>query len=304
MKKRTGKAILFFTPFVMCFLVFWVLPFLYGMYMSFRKVSLTKGDRGFVGLENYRALFEQSSMHAQDFFLGLKNTLLFVAVSVPLLIVIALVLALIVDALPARLKSIYRTIFFMSYAISVTAVSSVFLWLFNGNGGYINNLLVQAHFIQKPIPWLEAQPFAWIVLVAATVWWTVGYNMMLFINGLNEIDGALYEAASVDGAGFLKKLWYITLPGIRNVTAYVSLTSVIASFNMYGQANLITRGGPTQSTKTLIMVIQDVILKKNNLGVGNAMALVMGFIVMAFALCQQYLTREKKELKEVSGDDR
>ena len=300
MKKRTGKAILFFTPFVVCFLVFWVLPFLYGMYMSFRKVSLTKGDRGFVGLENYRALFEQSSMHAQDFFLGLKNTLLFVAVSVPLLIVIALVLALIVDALPARLKSIYRTIFFMSYAISVTAVSSVFLWLFNGNGGYINNLLVQAHFIQKPIPWLEAQPFAWIVLVAATVWWTVGYNMMLFINGLNEIDGALYEAASVDGAGFLKKLWYIT----RNVMAYVSLTSVIASFNMYGQANLITRGGPTQSTKTLIMVIQDVILKKNNLGVGNAMALVMGFIVMAFALCQQYLTREKKELKEVSGDDR
>lgn len=257
-----------------------------------------------MGLENYRALFEQSSMHAQDFFLGLKNTLLFVAVSVPLLIVIALVLALIVDALPARLKSIYRTIFFMSYAISVTAVSSVFLWLFNGNGGYINNLLVQAHFIQKPIPWLEAQPFAWIVLVAATVWWTVGYNMMLFINGLNEIDGALYEAASVDGAGFLKKLWYITLPGIRNVTAYVSLTSVIASFNMYGQANLITRGGPTQSTKTLIMVIQDVILKKNNLGVGNAMALVKGFIVMAFALCQQYLTREKKELKEVSGDDR
>ena len=113
MKKRTGKAILFFTPFVVCFLVFWVLPFLYGMYMSFRKVSLTKGDRGFVGLENYRALFEQSSMHAQDFFLGLKNTLLFVAVSVPLLIVIALVLALIVDALPARLKSIYRTIFFM-----------------------------------------------------------------------------------------------------------------------------------------------------------------------------------------------
>ena len=192
----------------------------------------------------------------------------------------------------------------MSYAISVTAVSSVFLWLFNGNGGYINNILVQAHFIQKPISWLEAQPFAWIVLVAATLWWTVGYNMMLFINGLNEIDGALYEAASVDGAGFLKKLWYISLPGIRNVTVYVSLTSIIASFNMYGQANLITKGGPTQSTKTLIMVIQDVILKKNNLGVGNAMAFVMGLIVMAFALCQQHLTKEKKELKEAGGNGR
>lgn len=304
MKKRKGKAILFFAPFVVCFLTFWVLPFLYGFYMSFRKISLTKGDRGFVGLENYLSLFEQGSMHAQDFALGLKNTMIFAAASVPLLIIVALALALIIDALPARLKSIYRTIFFMSYAISVTAVSSVFLWLFNGNGGYVNNLLVKAHIIQKPVPWLEAQPFAWIVLVAATVWWTVGYNMMLFINGLNEIDGVLYEAASVDGAGFAKKFKYITLPGIKNVIAYVTLTSAIASFNMYGQANLITKGGPSQSTKTLIMVIQDVILKKNNLGVGNAMALVMGAIVMAFALCQQYLTREKKELKEVNGGGR
>lgn len=304
MKKKNGKAILFFAPFAVCFLTFWVLPFLYGLYMSFRKISLTKGDRGFVGFENYISLFEQGSMHAQDFALGLKNTLIFAAASVPLLIIAALALALIIDALPARLKSVYRTIFFMSYAISVTAVSSVFLWLFNGNGGYVNNLLVKAHILQKPVPWLESQPFAWIVLVAATVWWTVGYNMMLFINGLNEIDGALYEAASVDGAGFATKFRYITLPGIKNVLAYVTLTSAIASFNMYGQANLITRGGPAQSTKTLIMVIQDVILKKNNLGVGNAMALVMGLIVMAFALCQQYLTREKKELKEVNGGDR
>lgn len=304
MKKKKGSAILFFIPFAGCFVMFWLLPFLYGVSMSMRKVSLTKGDRGFVGLDNYLALFEKSSMYSKDFLAGLQNTLLFVVMSVPLLILVALALALLVDALPERLKGVYRTIFFMSYAVSVTAVSSVFLWLFNGNGGYMNNLLVKLHLIEKPISWLESQPFAWIVLTVATVWWTVGYNMMLFINGLNDIDHALYEAAAVDGAGFFKRLWYIVLPSLKHVTAYIGLTSVIASFNMYGQANLITRGGPTQSTKTLIMVINDVIMKKNNLGVGSAMAVIMGLVVMAFALCQQFMTREKKEIQEVTGNDK
>lgn len=301
MKKNKGKSILFFIPFAACFVLFWLVPFVYGCYMSVHNISLTKGNRGFVGISNFVSLFSKSSMYSAEFMMGLKNTLIFVAASVPLLVVVALALALIVDRLPQRLKGIYRTIYFMSYAVSVTAVSAVFLWLFNGNGGFINNMLVKMHLISKPLPWLESQPFAWIVLVVVTVWWTVGYNMMLFINGLNSIDTALYEAASVDGAGFWKQLRYIILPGLRNVMTYVLLMSIIASFNMYGQANLITRGGPTQTTRSLIMVIYDTILKKNNLGIGSAMAIVMGLIVMAFALCQQYLSREKKEIMEVNG---
>ena len=125
--------------------------------------------------------------------------------------------------------------------------------------------------------------------------------MMLFINALNSIDEAFFEAVAVDGGGFFSRLRYIILPGIRNVTTYVVLTTSIASFNMYGQAALITRGGPLNSTKSLIMEINDVIFVHNNLGEGSAMAFIMGIVVMLFAMCQKWLTKEKKEVREVNG---
>lgn len=301
MKKKKRIAGVFFIPFALCFFLFWFVPFLYGCYLSICDMSLTRGNQGFIGLENYIRIFTEGSVYAEAFFRGLKNILIFVVASVPLLVIIALVLALVVESLPEKLKGIYRTIYFMSYAVSVTAVSSVFLWLFNGNGGYINNVLMMFGIIDAPVSWLEAQPFAWIVLVIATVWWTVGYNMMLFINALNSIDEALFEAVAVDGGGFFSRLRYIILPGIRNVTTYVVLTTIIASFNMYGQAALITRGGPLNSTKSLIMEINDVIFVNNNLGEGSAMAIIMGIVVMLFAMCQKWLTKEKKEVREVNG---
>lgn len=234
MKKKRKTAGVFFAPFALCFVLFWLVPFVYGCYLSVCNMSLTRGNQGFIGLGNYIQIFTAGSVYSEAFFRGLKNILIFVVTSVPLLVIIALVLALIVESLPEKVKGIYRTIYFMSYAVSVTAVSAVFLWLFNGNGGYINNVLLSAGLINEPVSWLEAQPFAWIVLVVATVWWTVGYNMMLFINALNSIDSALFEAVAVDGGGFFSRLRYIILPGIRNVMAYVILMTIIASFNMYG----------------------------------------------------------------------
>ena len=293
MKRNKGKAVVFFVPFMVCFILFWGVPLVYGFYVSLHNMSLTKGNRGFVGLDNYIALFDPGSIYSKEFLRALKNTLIFVVISVPLLVGIALILALIIDALPQRVKGIFRTIFFMSYSISVTAVAAVFLWLFNSNGGYVNNIL------SRHIYWLEKQPNAWIALTIATVWWTVGYNMMLLINGLNEIDTVLFEAASVDGANYGAKLKYIILPAIKNVTSYVLLTSIIAYFNMYGQSNLITKGGPAQSTETLIMTISDIIMKRNNLGIGSAMAIMMGGVVMAFAFAQNRLNAERKEIQEL-----
>lgn len=301
MKKKKKAAGLFFAPFGMCFILFWLVPFVYGCYLSVCNMSLTRGNQGFSGLENYIQIFSGDTVYAEAFFRGLKNILIFVVASVPLLVIVSLILALIVEHLPAKIKGIYRTIYFMSYAVSVTAVSAVFLWLFNGNGGYINNVLVHMGIIDAPISWLEAQPFAWIVLVIATVWWTVGYNMMLFINGLNSIDSALFKAVAVDGGGFFSRLRYIILPGIKHVMTYVILMTIIASFNMYGQSALITKGGPLNSTKSLIMEINDVIFTNNNLGEGSAMAILMGVVVMLFAMCQNWLSREKKEIKEVNG---
>lgn len=301
MKKKRSESLLFFAPYLICFALFWLVPLVYGIYMSLCKFSLTKGNTGFVGLENYLKIFTPGSMYFESFFRGLRQSLLFVVGSVPLLVLVALALALIVDNLPARCRTFFRTIYFMSYAISVTAVAAIFKWLFNSNGGYVNNILLRLGILQEPVHWLEDQPFAWIVLILATVWWTVGYNMMLFINALNGIDPALHEAAEVDGANFWQRLWAITLPSIRSVTSYITLTSIIASFNMYGQSALITKGGPLNTTSTLIQEISNTIFNNNNLGVGNAMAITMGIIVMLMAMAQQYLQREKEDLAEVNG---
>lgn len=297
MKVSKLKSSLFFLPFLICFGVFWFVPFIYGVYMSFHKISMTKGNRGFIGLENFIQLFDKESLYSEIFMLGLKNTVIFVLVSVPLLILISLGLALLVDNLPKKTQGIFRTIFFMSYAVSVTSVAAIFVWLFSGNGGFINNTLIKMHLIDAPVPWLESQPFALIVIVLTTIWWTIGFNMMLFINGLNNVDSALYEAASIDGASFWNQFRYIILPCIRSVIAFVALTTIIASFNLYGQPQLITKGGPSQTTKSLIMIINETIFNNNNLGIGSAMALVMGVIVMLFALAQNFLTREKKAWK-------
>lgn len=297
MKVSKLKSTFFFIPFFLCFLLFWAVPFVYGIFMSLHKFTLKKGNGGFVGLENYLTLFNPDSRFSSAFLSGMKNTVIFVIISVPVLVVVSLLLALLIDRLPQKTQGFFRTIFFLSYAVSVTSVAAIFVWLFSGQGGYINNLLMKLHLISSPVPWMEAQPFAWIVLTIATVWWTVGFNMMLFINALNDVDAALYEASALDGANYWNQFCHIIFPSIKSVLMFVVLTTIIASFNVYGQPYLITRGGPSMSTKSVIITINQTIFENNNLGVGTAMALVLGIVVMLFSLCQNFLNREKKELK-------
>lgn len=298
MKVGKGISMFFVLPFIVFFLLFWLVPFIYGGSMSLQKYSLIAGGQGFVGLDNYVKILASDSMHHKSFLLGLKNTSVFVAYTVPPLVLLSLGLALLLGVLPARIRGLFRTIYFASYSISVTAVAAIFVWLLKGNGGYLNNLLLSAGLISTPVPWLEKQPFVWIALTIATVWWTIGYNMMLFTNALNEIDPQSYEAADIDGAGFWAKLFHIILPEIRNVFFFVLMTTIIASFNVYGQPRLMTAGGPGQSTKPLIMVITGTIMDQNNLGIGTAMALLMGAVIIALSLGQYYLTKERDLLGE------
>lgn len=297
MKKRKGMAVLFLMPFFLFFLLFWLVPFLYGAYMSVTKYSLIKGNKGFAGFANYIRILFSSSMYHRAFWQGLANTVTFVVITTPFLVLGSLLLALLLDRLPERLKGTFRTIYFASYSVSVTAVAAVFVWLMKGNGGYFNNLLIHLGILKTPVPWLEQQPFVWVALAAATVWWTIGYNMMLFVNALNDIDGNLYEASSMDGAGFWVQLRYIILPNIRNVFFFVLMTTVIASFNVYGQPRLMTRGGPGETTKPLIMTITSTIMDRNDLGVGSAMTLLLGVVIVLCSVGQYFLMKERENLQ-------
>ena len=297
MKKKTTTAVLFVLPFILFFMMFWLIPFVYGIVMSVSKYSLVKGNQGFVGLENYIKVLFSSSMYNKSFWLGMKNTVVFVIMTTPFLVLGSLALALLLDRLPDRVKGIFRTIYFASYAVSVTAVAAVFVWLMKGNGGYLNNLMMNLGIIDKAIPWMEQQPFVWVSLTVATIWWTIGYNMMLFVNALNEIDTQLYEASAIDGANFWTQLRYIIFPGIKNVFWFVLMTTIIASFNVYGQPRLMTQGGPGETTKPMIMMITSTIMDRNDLGVGSAMTILMGIVIVLCSVGQYYLTKEKEELR-------
>lgn len=300
-KSAKTWAVLLVSPFVICFILFWLIPVLFGIWMSFHNWNLNSGNNGFIGLQNYIEILTPGTLYNDYFISSLKNTLIFVLVSVIPLVIIALILALIIDNLPIKFKPLFRTIYFISYSISVTAVSSIFLWLFNNNGGFINNVLKSLGIIKEPINWLGEQPYAWISILVATVWWTIGFNMILFINALDEVDSSLYEAADIDGAGFMAKFRYITLPSIKNVSLFIVIMTIIASFNLYGQTKLITAGGPEQSTTTLTMNIQNVVQNMNQLGIGSAMAILMGIIMFFITVAQFFLTNNKKSLKEGSG---
>ncbi|MRX72477.1 ABC transporter permease subunit [Bacillus lacus] len=293
-KKSKKWAFILIAPFVLLFSLFWLTPLLYGVVISFFNWNISNGNNGFVGFNNYINILTPGTIYNDMFVRGLINTLVYVVISVPPLILISLALALVIDKLPGILKPIFRTIFFLSYSVSVTAVSAIFLWLFNSNAGYVNS------FLNEPVNWLGEQPYAWITILIATVWWTIGFNMLLFVNALDEVDGSLYEAADLDGAGAFNKLRYITLPEIRNVTVFIFITTVIASFNLYGQTLLITNGGPEQTTTSLIMTIQQAVFNLNQLGVGSAMAILMGLIMMIVTGSQYWFAYRKKEYKEVA----
>lgn len=297
MNKKKTTAVLFVLPFILFFLMFWLIPFVYGIVMSVSKYSLVKGNQGFIGLDNYIKILFSSSMYHKSFWLGMKNTVLFVVLTTPFLVIGSLALALLLDRLPDRVKGIFRTIYFASYAVSVTAVAAVFVWLMKGNGGYLNNLMLNLGIIKKAVPWMEQQPFVWVSLTVATIWWTIGYNMMLFVNALNEIDTQLYEASAIDGASFWTQLRYIIFPGIKNVFFFVLMTTIIASFNVYGQPRLMTQGGPGETTKPMIMMITSTIMDRNELGVGSAMTILMGIVIVLCSVGQYYLTKEKEELR-------
>ena len=164
MKKKTMTGVLFVLPFILFFVMFWLIPFVYGIVMSVSKYSLVKGNQGFVGLDNYIKVLFSSSMYNKSFWLGMKNTMIFVILTTPFLVLGSLALALLLDRLPDRVKGIFRTIYFASYAVSVTAVAAVFVWLMKGNGGYLNNLMINLHIIDKAIHWMEQLPFVWVSL--------------------------------------------------------------------------------------------------------------------------------------------
>ncbi|MCM3602778.1 sugar ABC transporter permease [Robertmurraya korlensis] len=283
---------LFVIPYLLLFIVFLLIPIGYGAWMSLHNWDLLNPVHEFVGLKNYQKIFDPNSYLNDLFFEGLKNTAQFVVYSVPVLVAVGLGLALLVNTLPGKIRGIFRTVYFIPYAVSVSVVAIIWLWLLDTNSGLINQYLQKLNV--PIIPWLTDLPWAWISLVKATLWWTIGFNMVIFINALNDVSEELYEAGSLDGASRWQRFIHITLPSIKPTMLFVVITSTIASFNIYGQPYLMTRGGPGTETKVLLMNIVDEAFKQRQLGNAAAMSLLMALIMITISIVQFRISNRKE----------
>ncbi|MBU5441178.1 sugar ABC transporter permease [Paenibacillus sp. MSJ-34] len=284
---------LFVLPYLLCFAAFLLFPILYGFYISLHHFELLSVTHQFVGFEHYLKIFTPGTYLNSIFFDGLWATAQFVLYSVPLLIIVGLGLALLVNRLPGKFRGLFRTFYFMPYAISASVMAVIWLMIFDTNAGFLNSLLGKMNI--PPVPWLTDQPWAWVSLVSTTLWWTIGFNMIIFINALNQVPDDYYEAASIDGANAWHKFARITLPSIRPVMLFVMVTSTIASFNIYAQPFLLTRGGPGDSTKVLLINVLDQAFIRKEMGSASAMAILMAILIMIVSVVQYRLTYARKE---------
>jgi multiple sugar transport system permease protein len=269
---------LFILPHLIFFAAFLAYPFFYGLYMSFFEFDFLRPERRpFVGLENYTDLFNPASIPYEDFWRAMINTGEFIVWSVPPLVIIALVLAVLLNREFSG-RNLFRTVYFAPYTLSVTVAAVLWWWIFQSQGGLLNQYLSQ---LGLPTPnWLSSMPEAWVAITIATVWWTIGFNTIIFLAALQEIPRALYEAAAIDGATPFQQFRHVTIPMLRPVLIFVITITLIASANLFGQPYIMTAGGPLQETETVIYRIFIEGILRNQMGRAAAMSIFLAALLL------------------------
>ena len=226
-----------------------------------------------------------------QFWNSLGNTIEFVLLSTPLIVVIGLLMAIALNNVRS-ITAVFRTIFFAPYVFSVAGLTLIWGFLLNPQSGILAATL---EFIGiEPTPWLTDPNLALPAIVVTTLWWTVGFNMVLFLAGLQDIDPTLYEAADIDGANNLEKFWNITIPGLQRTLLLVIVLQIIASFQIFGQVFIMTRGGPGGATRVLIQHIYESGFRDFDLGYASAMSIFL-FVVMFVVSYFQFQVGDQNE---------
>ncbi|WP_320069247.1 sugar ABC transporter permease [Micromonospora sp. RTGN7] len=269
---RASTPYLFLTPYLLLFVLFGLAPILLGLWLSVHQWDLQLPHRPFVGLDNYRDLFSSESAIYGDWWESVRATATFTVLSVPLLVVVPLGLALLLNrSFPGR--TFFRAVYFAPYVLGVAVIGLLWRFLLDANLGLANRLL-GALGLPSDTPWVTDVPWAWVSLVGVTVWWTSGFNAVIYLAGLQDVPAELYEAARMDGAGGWDRFRHVTIPGLRPVMLFVLTTTVLASANVFGQSFLITQGAPGEQTRTVVWRIVEEGLRDNDAGRAAAMSIV------------------------------
>lgn len=281
-RKETATGYLFLLPALGGILVFILGPVVVAIALSFTKWDLLTPAK-FIGLSNYQELIQDPMFRKV-----MLNTLIFTGASVPLSLILSLGLAL---ALNQKIKGIviFRTIYFLPVVSSMVAVSLVWRWLYNPNYGLLNYFLNLLHL--PSINWLFSTTWAMPAVILMSVWKSLGYNMVIFLAGLQGIPQMYYESAKIDGAGKFQAFKNITLPLLSPTTFFVLVISIISSFQVFDQIFVMTSGGPAHATEVIIYYIYHNAFQIFRMGYASALAFCLFIIIFALTLLQIRLSK-------------
>jgi multiple sugar transport system permease protein len=289
-RRRTDlTGLLFLLPFLVAYVLFLIWPIILGFRMSFFNWSLVSGAaQKFIGLGNYRELLGDPV-----FWSSLWHTLLFTILSTPPLVLIALVLAMLVNRVRFA-QWFFRFSFFAPFVLPVSVVALIWIWLFQPGYGLINSYLTSLGLGE--VSWLTGENVAMITVVIVTVWWTVGFNFVLYLAGLQEIPTDLYDASAVDGASALEQTRWVTIPLLSRTTVLVVVLQILASLKVFDQVYVMyTQGGLNYPvTRPIVGYVYDQGFTSYRVGYGSAMSYAFFLIILLVSIVWFLVARRRE----------
>lgn len=285
-KPKTGRwsNALFVLPYLVVFIGMLVYPLILGIELSFYKVDLF-GPGRFVGLKNYIRL-----MSDKIFFQSVMNTLYFVVLTVPATVFIGLFIAIALNQ-ESKVSGLLRGIFFSSSVLSVTIVTLIWRIVFIPNDGLLANIFTSVGW--EPIGFLSRPEWALIAVAITTIWWCIGLPMMLFLAALQQIPKEVYEAAALDNTSKYRTFRFITVPSIMRTIILTIIIEIILQFQLFGQAQLMTDGGPNGTSRPIVMFIYDAAFKRWDIGYAAAASQVLFAMILMAAMTQYFISARK-----------
>ena len=280
-------AYLFLLPFLIFFVGFVLYPMFMCVYTSFFDATMGREDI-FIGFQNYRELFQD-----EVFWIALKNTMVIVLVSVPVTCGFSLWVASVISRLPVAATSAFRCIFYLPVVTGSVAVTMVGKWMFNNYYGVLNYLGNQTGLLDENINWLGDPKYALGCIIMILLTTSVGQPIVLYVSALDNVDKSLVEAAEVDGATRMQTFWRIKWPQIMPTTLYILVITTINSFQCFALIQLLTSGGPNNSTMTIMYYIYYNAFKLYKYGYGNAMGVILAIIIALLSALQFKAGKEK-----------
>ena len=288
-RRQASAGRLFVLPALALIAVFFFVPVIVGLVLSLTDFDIYAiGDTSiarFVGLNNYVEILRNPV-----FWKALGNTLYFVFVSGPLMMIVSLAAALLLNAKLARARGFFRTAYFLPVVTTIVAVSIVWRYLYHPHYGFLNFIL--GKFGVGPVDWLGDPHWAMPAIIVLAVWKNFGYNMLIYLAGLQSIPEELYEAAHLDGAGPWRRFVHITVPMLGPTLLFVALVTMIGYFQLFAEPYVMTRGGPLQSTTSMVLLMYEEGFRWWRMGNAAAVAFVL-FVVTLGGMLLLRLRRER-----------